>query len=79
MAVGISGYDSNAIIEQAERQEIEPVIPSKKNRKEQQEYDKDHYKLRHLVEYPFLHLKLWRGIATQICQEYRIIPCSRKN
>ena len=59
------GYDSNAIIKQAERQEIEPVIPPKKNRKEQREYDKDLYKLRHLVENAFLHLKRWRGIATR--------------
>lgn len=51
------GYDSNPIIEQAERQEIEPVVPSRKNRKEQREYDKDLYKLRHLVENAFLHLK----------------------
>jgi transposase len=51
------GYDSNAIIEQAEKQEIKPVIPPKKNRKKQREYDKDLYKLRHLVENAFLHLK----------------------
>jgi transposase len=59
------GYDSNAIIEQAEKQEIKPVIPPKKNRKKQREYDKDLYKLRHLVENAFLHLKRWRGIATR--------------
>ncbi len=28
-------------------------------------YDKDLYKLRHLVENAFLHLKRWRGIATR--------------
>ena len=28
-------------------------------------YDKDIYKLRHLVENAFLHLKKWRGIATR--------------
>lgn len=41
------------------------VIPSKKNRKEQREYDKYLYKLRHLVENAFLMLKRWRGIATR--------------
>lgn len=41
------------------------VIPPKKNRKVQREYDKDLYKLRHLVENAFLHLKRWRGIATR--------------
>ena len=29
---------------------MEPVIPPKKNRKEQRDYDKYLYKLRHLVE-----------------------------
>ncbi|NOT81187.1 MAG: hypothetical protein HOP01_00435, partial [Gallionella sp.] len=29
------------------------------------EYDKDIYKLRHLVENALLHLKRWRGIATR--------------
>ena len=41
------------------------VIPPRKSRKVQREYDKDIYKLRHLVENAFLHLKRWRGIATR--------------
>jgi len=41
------------------------VIPPKKNRKEQRDYDKYLYKLRHLVENCFLTLKRWRGIATR--------------
>jgi transposase len=40
-----------------------PVIPPKSNRKEQREYDKYLYKLRHLVENAFLYFKRWRGIA----------------
>ena len=59
------GYDTNAIIEQAAQQGMEVVIPSKKNRKKTRVYDKDLYKLRHLVENAFLHLKRWRGIATR--------------
>jgi transposase len=59
------GYDTNAIVEQAEMQGMKPVIPPKKNRIIQREYDKDLYKLRHLVENAFLHLKRWRGIATR--------------
>jgi transposase len=58
-------YDTNDILEQAENQGMEPVIPPKRNRKEQREYDKDIYKLRHLAENAFLHLKQWRGIATR--------------
>ena len=59
------GYDVNAIIEQARSVGMEIVIPPKKNRKEQRSYDKDLYKLRHLVENVFLMLKQWRGIATR--------------
>lgn len=58
-------YDSDAIIEQAQDQGMNPVIPPRRNRKEQREYDEELYKLRHLVENAFLHLKRWRGIATR--------------
>lgn len=44
---------------------MEVVIPPKKNRVEQRVYDKAIYRLRHLVENAFLHLKRWRGIATR--------------
>ena len=59
------GYDSDAIIDQAMRQGMQAVIPPKKNRKQPRSYDKDLYKLRHLIENAFLHLKRWRGIATR--------------
>ena len=58
-------YDTNAIVEQAKQKQMEVVIPPKKNRKQQRHYDKHLYKLRHLVENAFLHLKQWRGIATR--------------
>lgn len=58
-------YDTNAILAQAEAQGMNAVIPPKKNRKVQREYDEELYKLRHLVENAFLHLKRWRGIATR--------------
>lgn len=59
------GYDTNDILCRASEQGMIPVIPPKKNRKEQREYDKELYKARHLVENAFLHLKRWRGIATR--------------
>ena len=59
------GYDSDAIVEQAKNQGMKAVIPPRKNRKMQREYDKEIYKLRHLVENAFLHIKRWRGIATR--------------
>ena len=59
------GYDTDTILEQAERQGMTPVIPPKKNRKEQRSFDRELYKARHLVENAFLYLKQWRGIATR--------------
>ncbi|CAH17087.1 Transposase DDE domain-containing protein [Legionella pneumophila subsp. pneumophila] len=56
------GYDSNEIIEKAIKQGMDIVIPPRKNRKEQRLYDKAIYKLRHLVENAFPHLKRWRGL-----------------
>ena len=51
------GYDTDAIIQHALQEGMTPVIHPKKNRKVIRNYDKDIYKLRHLVENAFLHLK----------------------
>jgi transposase len=59
------GYDTDAIVEKAGEARMQVVIPPKKNRKAQREYDKHLYQRRHLVENAFLHLKRWRGIATR--------------
>ena len=59
------GYDSQDILDKAEGQGMKAVIPPRKNRKDQRYYDKNLYKIRHLVENAFLHLKRWRGIATR--------------
>jgi transposase len=58
-------YDTNAILAYLEEREIVAVIPPKKGRKVQRDYDKYLYKIRHLVENAFLYLKQWRGIATR--------------
>ena len=44
------GYDSRRVIEKALRAGTNVVIPPRKNRKEQRDYDRYLYKLRHLVE-----------------------------
>ena len=59
------GYDTDAILEQAAARGMNAVVPPKKNRINQRPYDEDLYKLRHLIENAFLHLKRWRGIATR--------------
>ena len=59
------GYDTNSIVSQALSQGMTPVIPPRKHRLIQRDYDQYLYKLRHLVENAILHLKRWRGIATR--------------
>ena len=59
------GYDSGQIAAAASARGINPVIPPGSNRKKPRGYDKDLYKLRHMVGNGFLHLKQWRGVATR--------------
>jgi len=59
------GYDSQAVLEVAEKQAMTPVIPPRQNRKDLREYDEYLYKMRHLVENAFLRMKEWRGVATR--------------
>ena len=56
-------YDTSKIINYAIDNNMNIVIPPKKNRKVKREYDAHIYKHRHLVENAFMHLKQWRGIA----------------
>lgn len=53
------------VIDLLNRRNIRAVIPSKSNRKEPRDYDKDLYKERHLIENFFLKLKQFRAIATR--------------
>nr|MCR4555718.1 IS5 family transposase [Alphaproteobacteria bacterium] len=62
------GYDSDKIVQNTENLGMKVVIPPRKNRKVQRNYDKNTYKIRRLVENAFLHLKRWRGIATRYCK-----------
>ena len=65
MLLADRGYDTNEILNYCKENNIEAVIPPKKNRIVQREYDEYIYKLRHLVENAFLKLKQWRGVATR--------------
>lgn len=59
------GYHSNNIVDFAVSKHMTVVIPPKKNRRIQREYDRSVYKWRHLVENAFLKLKRWHGVATR--------------
>ena len=63
------GHDSNEVVEAASSGGMNPVIPPRSNRKKPRDYDRELYKLRHLVENAFLHLKQWRGVATRYAKE----------
>jgi transposase len=54
-------YDTDEIIQYCEDEGIETVIPPKRNRKIQRTYDRELYRIRHLVENAFLELKRWRA------------------
>lgn len=58
-------YDADKLIEFAKIQQLELVIPPKKNRKHKRKYDKHTYKERHLVECVFAKLKVFRHVATR--------------
>jgi transposase len=56
-------HDTHEIVTYAVQQCMAVVIPSKKNRLEQRNYDTHLYQYRHLVENAFMFLKQWRSIA----------------
>ena len=59
-------YDADArVILPLERAGVTVVIPPKRNRKVQRDYDKELYKSRHLIENFFCKLKQFRAIATR--------------
>jgi transposase len=58
-------YDTNTLLDWCQKYSCQAVIPPKANRKTRRFYDKDLYKIRHLIENAFLKLKQWRSIATR--------------
>jgi transposase len=65
MLLADKGYDSNALVEQLEGQKCIAVIPPKKNRKHQRDYDKHVYKERHLIECFFGKIKHFRRVFSR--------------
>ena len=60
------GYDADARVLTPLREAGKvAVIPPKRNRKEQREYDRDHYQARQLIENFFCKLKQFRASATR--------------
>lgn len=59
------GYDSDALVETLKERGIEPVIPSKANRKTPRDTDFALYRERNLVERFFNKIKHYRAVATR--------------
>lgn len=59
------GYDSNALLAYIASLSAEAVIPSRKNRRQQREIDRELYKDRNKVERFFNRIKHYRRVATR--------------
>ena len=63
--MGDKGYDANALIARITQMGAQAVIPPRRNRIEQRDFDHHLYKDRNLVERFFGRLKQFRRIATR--------------
>ena len=59
------GYDADWLIEQIKATGAEAVIPPRRNRTEQREYDRNLYADRNKIERLFNRLKHYRRVATR--------------
>jgi transposase len=59
------GYDASYMVEAGEKVGAKVVIPPRKNRKVQREYDKELYKERNIIERMFNKMKHFRRVATR--------------
>ena len=66
MLIADKGYDAEARVLAPLREAGKgAVIPPRRNRRVQREYDRDLYAARHLIENFFCKLKQYRAIATR--------------
>ena len=65
MVIADKGYGSNALIEAIEKNGSSQVIPPKKNRKIQRDYDLYVYKERYLIECFFSKIKHFRRVFSR--------------
>lgn len=65
------GYDSRELREWLAERGTKAVIPPRKNRKVQYEYDRTIYRQRNIIERMFCRFKDWRRIATRFDRNIR--------
>jgi putative transposase len=64
-AIADKGYDADHLVNSIAESGAEIVIPPKRNRKVQRDYDRDLYKERNRIERFFNKLKQFRRVATR--------------
>lgn len=62
------GYDADAVLDGIEAMGAEAVIPPRRSRREQREYDEEGYKERHLIECFFGKVKHFRRVFSRFDQ-----------
>ncbi len=63
--LGDKGYDANHLRRLLRESGTTPVIPGRRNRKREIQYDEERYRGRHLIENAFCRLKDFRRVATR--------------
>lgn len=64
-AIADKGYDADHLVDRVAKAGAEVVIPPKRNRRVQRDYDADLYKERNRIERFFNKLKQFRRVATR--------------
>jgi transposase len=62
------GYDSDTIVNHIVGMGADCVIPSRRHRRQQRNFNRDLYKRRNLIERCFNRLKQFRRLATRYCK-----------
>jgi transposase len=63
--LGDKAFDADWLRAELDERRALAVIPPRRNRKRQIDYDRDMYRWRHLIENYFAKIKEFRGIATR--------------
>jgi transposase len=58
-------YDADAFVDEIEDRHAVAVIPTRSNRHQARQWDRDRYQARHLIENLFARLKQFRRLATR--------------
>ena len=63
--IGDKAFDAEWLLEEVEGNGVTAVIPSKQNRTQPRDHDREMYKWRHQIENFFARIKEFRAVATR--------------